>query len=146
MMKAMNETRLAPDVDGMRTAARTTTALLRVLANEDRLLLLCQMAHGEKSVGELEALLDIRQPTLSQQLGVLRAEGLVATRRDGKRIYYAISDPKVLAVLDTLYGLYCATGRKAPYRTKPRISLTAAMFGSAIAFARAAPSASTPSI
>lgn len=98
----------ALEIDGMREAAEAATALLRVLANEDRLLLLCQMTEGEKSVGELEALLDIRQPTLSQQLGVLRAEGLVTTRREGKRIYYAVADPKVLAVLNTLYGLYCA--------------------------------------
>ena len=82
------------EIDGMREAAEAATALLRVLANEDRLLLLCQMTAGEKSVGELEALLDIRQPTLSQQLGVLRAEGLVTTRREGKRIYYAVADPK----------------------------------------------------
>ncbi len=100
----------ALDIGGMRAAAKTATALLRALANEDRLLLLCQMTAGEKSVGELEALLDIRQPTLSQQLGVLRSEGLVATRREGKRIYYAVSDAKVVAVLNTLYGLYCAKG------------------------------------
>ncbi len=100
----------ALDIDEMRAAAETATALLRVLANEDRLLLLCQMSAGEKSVGELEKLLDIRQPTLSQQLGVLRAEGLATTRREGKRIYYAIADPKVIAVLNTLYGLYCARG------------------------------------
>ena len=100
----------AVDIEGMRTAASAATTLLRVLANEDRLLLLCQMTAGEKSVGELEALLDIRQPTLSQQLGVLRNEGLVTTRREGKRIYYAIADPRVRAVLEVLYGLYCAKG------------------------------------
>lgn len=93
----------------MRDSARSVTAVLRALANEDRLLLLCQMAHGERSVGDLEAQLDIRQPTLSQQLGVLRAEGLVTTRREGKRIYYAVADPKVLTLLGTLYALYCPT-------------------------------------
>lgn len=95
------------DVTKMRAGASAATALLRVLANEDRLLLVCQMAGGEKSVGELESLLDIRQPTLSQQLGVLRTEGLVTTRRDGKKIYYSIADAKVAAVLATLYMLYC---------------------------------------
>ncbi|HQT78697.1 MAG TPA: metalloregulator ArsR/SmtB family transcription factor [Rhodopila sp.] len=95
----------------MRTAAHVFTAILRALGNEDRLLLLCQMTQGEKSVGELEALLDIRQPTLSQQLGVLRNEGLVTTRREGKRIFYAVRDPNVLAVLRTLYGLYCPPRR-----------------------------------
>lgn len=93
----------------MRSAAGTSTAVLRALANADRLLLLCQMSDGEKSVGELEALLDIRQPTLSQQLAVLREEGLVGTRREGKRIYYSVADPRVLALLDTLYRLYCRT-------------------------------------
>jgi len=92
----------------MRRAAGEATALLRALANEDRLLLLCQLAGGEKSVGELEDLLDIRQPTLSQQLGVLRGEGLVETRREGKRIYYAVADPNVLAVLKLLYRLHCS--------------------------------------
>jgi DNA-binding transcriptional ArsR family regulator len=95
------------DIALMRAAAGEATAVLRVLANEDRLLLLCQMSQGEKSVSELEELLDIHQPTLSQQLGVLRADGLVNTRRDGKRIYYSIANPKVLALLNTLYSLYC---------------------------------------
>ena len=95
------------DLDQMRASARTVTGLLRALANEDRLLLLCQLCHGERSVGELEAALDIRQPSLSQQLGVLRSEGLVTTRREGKRIHYSITDDKVLAVLHTLHGLYC---------------------------------------
>jgi DNA-binding transcriptional ArsR family regulator len=95
------------DIALMRAAAGEATAVLRVLANEDRLLLLCQMSQGEKSVSELEELLDIHQPTLSQQLGVLRADGLVHTRRDGKRIYYSVANPKVLALLNTLYTLYC---------------------------------------
>ncbi len=105
----MNAKDAVLDVSGMRAAARITTALLRALANEDRLLLLCQMTQGERSVGELEAELDIRQPTLSQQLGVLRAEGLVTTRREGKRIYYTVADQKVLTLLGTLYDLYCPT-------------------------------------
>lgn len=95
------------DMTLMRKAASEATAVLRVLANEDRMLLLCQLSQGEKSVGELEELLDIHQPTLSQQLGVLRSIGLVDTRRDGKRIYYSIADEKVLTLLGTMYGLYC---------------------------------------
>lgn len=95
------------DIRLMRAAAKDATAALRILANEDRLLLLCQMSQGEKSVSELEELLDIHQPTLSQQLGVLRVDGLVHARRDGKRIYYSIADPKVLSLLNTLYELYC---------------------------------------
>lgn len=99
-------------IDAMRSAAREATAVLRALANEDRLLLLCQLSQGEKSVGELEGLLDLHQPSLSQQLGVLRTEGLVNTRRDGKRIYYSIADEKVLTLLATMYGLYCPSGKK----------------------------------
>lgn len=95
------------DINLMRAAAAEATATLNALANGNRLLLLCQLGKGEKSVGELEALLQLRQPTLSQQLGVLRAEGLVDTRRDGKRIYYSIADTRVLALLNTLYELYC---------------------------------------
>lgn len=95
------------DLSQLRAVAAEVTAVLRVLANEDRLLLLCQLSQGEKSVGELEELLDLRQPTLSQQLGVLRTEGVVNTRRDGKRIYYSVADQKALALLKTLYELYC---------------------------------------
>ena len=81
--------------------------MLRVLANENRLLLLCQLSQGEKSVGELETLLGIRQPTLSQQLGILRDEGLVATRREGKYIFYGLASHEVIQVMKTLSGLYC---------------------------------------
>ncbi|UTH75812.1 helix-turn-helix transcriptional regulator [Chromobacterium sp. IIBBL 290-4] len=91
----------------MRQAASQACGMLRALANEDRLLLLCQLSQGEKSVGELEEMVGIRQPSLSQQLGVLRNEGLVATRRDGKRIIYSVADPKALAVLTALHQLYC---------------------------------------
>ena len=101
------ETETSFDINMMRVAAQKATSMLRVMANEDRLLLLCQLTHGEKSVGELEQLLDIRQPTLSQQLGVLRIDGLVVTRREGKRIYYSVADANVRALLKTLYELYC---------------------------------------
>jgi DNA-binding transcriptional ArsR family regulator len=95
------------DIGEMREAAGRATALLRVLANEDRLLLLCQLTQGEACVSELEEMLGIRQPTLSQQLSVLRAEEIVSTRRDGKKIFYRVSDPRAVSVLATLYGLYC---------------------------------------
>lgn len=91
----------------MRDNAAEATAVLRVLAHEDRLLLLCQLSQEELCVSDLEARLAIRQPTLSQQLGVLRRENLVATERRGKHIYYRIADERVLAVLQTLYELYC---------------------------------------
>jgi DNA-binding transcriptional ArsR family regulator len=99
-------------VQAMRKAAGNATAALRVLANPDRLLLLCHIAQGEPCVGELEAALDIRQPTLSQQLGVLRRKGLVKTSRKGKYVYYTIADRKVLTLMDTLYALYCTVPKK----------------------------------
>jgi len=101
------DTRTHPQVDAMRAAAAQAGGLLKALANPDRLLLLCQLTQGEQTVGALEAALGIRQPTLSQQLGVLRQEGLVATRRDGKQIHYSVASPEALAVLSLLYQLYC---------------------------------------
>lgn len=97
----------ALDIRKIRRAAAKATALLRLLANEDRLLLLCQLTQGEHCVSELEELLQIRQPTLSQQLAVLRAEGVVATRREGKNIHYRIADDRVEQVLNLLYRIYC---------------------------------------
>jgi DNA-binding transcriptional ArsR family regulator len=91
----------------LRRAAGRAVGALKVLANEDRLLLLCQLAQGESCVSALEELLDIRQPTLSQQLGVLRAEGVVDTRREGKNIYYRVADPALLEIMAVLYRLYC---------------------------------------
>ena len=91
----------------LRGAAHHAVAAMKVLANEDRLLLLCQLSQGEMCVGDLEQRLDIRQPTLSQQLGVLRNEGVIAPRREGKNIYYSVADPAMLDILAVLYRLYC---------------------------------------
>jgi DNA-binding transcriptional ArsR family regulator len=93
--------------DALRKAAGQAVTALKVLANEDRLLLLCQLSQGEMCVSDLEEALGIYQPTLSQQLGVLRSEGVVSTRREGKHIYYDIADPRLLGILDVLYRLYC---------------------------------------
>jgi DNA-binding transcriptional ArsR family regulator len=95
------------DPQRLRGAAAEAVAALKVLGNEDRLLLLCELSQGERSVSELEARLGIRQPTLSQQLSVLRAEGVVSTRRDGKRIHYQVADARLLEILAVLYRLYC---------------------------------------
>lgn len=103
----MTTRRPAIDPHLLRQGAGAAVAALKVLANEDRLLLLCQLSQGELCVSELEEALDIRQPTLSQQLGVLRSEGVVHTRRDGKRIYYSVADAGVLKVLEVLYRVYC---------------------------------------
>ena len=98
---------LAIDPDVLRSAAGRAVGALKVLANEDRLLLLCRLSQGEMCVSELEQRLGIRQPTLSQQLGVLRNEGVVSTRREGKNIFYSVADPALLEILALLYRLYC---------------------------------------
>lgn len=95
------------DIEQMRQSAGDAALMLRSLAHQDRLLLLCQLSQGELCVSDLEVQLGIQQPNLSQQLGVLRREGLVATRREGKHIYYRIGDERVLSLLQTLYGLFC---------------------------------------
>ena len=100
------------DLDTMHDAAADAARLMKTLANPDRLLLLCQLSQGEMSVGELEASLGILQPTLSQQLGVLREERIVQTRRDGKHIFYRVHSPQALAVLNVLYDQFCRKGKK----------------------------------
>ncbi|AJC67130.1 MULTISPECIES: ArsR/SmtB family transcription factor [Dickeya] len=93
--------------DDMRKAAQAAADVLRGLANDDRLLLMCQLTRGEACVAQLEERLGIHQPTLSQQLGVMRRLNLVTTRREGKQIFYRIEDERVLSLLNTLYTLYC---------------------------------------
>jgi DNA-binding transcriptional ArsR family regulator len=103
------ETQIALDLQAMRASATEACRMMKVLSNPDRLLLLCQMAQGEICVSDLEARVGIGQPTLSQQLGVLRAQELVDTRRDGKNIYYQISNPKTLAIMSVLYEQFCTS-------------------------------------
>lgn len=92
----------------LRASAGRACALLKAMANEDRLLLLCMLAEGERNVGELQAATGIVQPSLSQQLGVLREEGLVQTRREGKFIYYALASTEVLRLMRALHASFCA--------------------------------------
>lgn len=98
---------VALDLPTLRKSADAACGLMKALSNPDRLLLLCQLSQGERRVGELQELVGIGQPTLSQQLGVLRDEGLVATRREGKQIYYRIVSPQALAVMRVLYEQFC---------------------------------------
>lgn len=100
------------DLEDMQMAAADACRLMKVLSNPDRLLILCQLSQGEHRVGELEALLGIVQPTLSQQLTVLRDEALVSTRREGKNIYYLLDSPQALAVMQVLYAQFCGTTRR----------------------------------
>ena len=100
------------ELEDMQSAADHACRLMKVLANPDRLLILCQLSQGERRVGELEALLGIVQPTLSQQLTVLRDEALVSTRREGKHVYYALSSPQALAVMRVLYEQFCVSEKE----------------------------------
>jgi len=91
----------------LRGHAEEACGMLKVLANEDRLLLLCQIAAARRNVSELEIATGIRQPTLSQQLAVLREEGLVATDKEGKYVYYRLADANVVRVMRMLWDIYC---------------------------------------
>jgi DNA-binding transcriptional ArsR family regulator len=95
------------DLVALQASAEKACALLKVMAHTDRLVLLCRLAQGEFCVSALEADLGIRQPTLSQQLGVLRQEGLVDTRREGKHIYYRLVSTDAAAVMQVLHSRVC---------------------------------------
>ncbi len=106
--------RLAKNLTDMDGAAAAAATFLKALANEDRLLILCNLAAGEKNVTELQEILGLRQPTLSQQLSRLRYEGLVEFRRDGKSIHYRLASDEAAKIIELLYELYCApVSRKA---------------------------------
>lgn len=95
------------DMDEMSRNAAQASRFLKTLANERRLMILCHLVEGEKSVGELERLLGMRQPALSQQLTRLREERLVATRRESRTIYYRIASEEAMALLSKLHELFC---------------------------------------
>lgn len=94
--------------DEMRARAHDASNLLKALAHEGRLMLLCLLAERERSVTELEELLGLRQPNISQQLARLRLDGLVETRREGKAIYYSLARDDVRQVIGVLYKIFCA--------------------------------------
>jgi DNA-binding transcriptional ArsR family regulator len=98
------------ELDRMVENAREASEFLKALAQESRLLILCILAGGEKSVGELEKFLSQRQSTVSQQLARLRLESLVTTRREGKTIYYSLASDKVRTILDAIYDVFCTQG------------------------------------
>lgn len=97
-------------LDLMSTRAGEAARFLKALSHEGRLMILCHITDGEKSVTELEDLIGVRQSAVSQQLARLRLEGLVCARRDGKAIYYSIADARVRALVKLMYQLFCAPG------------------------------------
>ena len=107
------------DVGRMARRAREASEFLKALAHESRLMILCDLLHGEKSVGELEALLARRQSTVSQQLARLRLEGLVSARRDGKTIYYSIASDKARSIISALYDSFCSPGGVVAFALSP---------------------------
>jgi ArsR family transcriptional regulator len=112
------------DPNAMAANALRASVFLKALANPHRLVILCHLAEGEMSVGELEQLLKLRQPTLSQQPARLREDALVDTRRAGKMIYYRLASNDAHRLIGLLYELFCATDMQplpAAVRTRPRI-------------------------
>jgi DNA-binding transcriptional ArsR family regulator len=99
--------------------AGRATSLLKALANSSRLLILCQLAEGEKSVGELERRVRLSQSGLSQHLALLRRKGIVATRREAQSVYYSLTSQEAAAVMATLYKMFCANGA-ARRNARPR--------------------------
>jgi DNA-binding transcriptional ArsR family regulator len=97
--------------------ALRAAGLLKAMSNPVRLLVLCQLAEGEKSVGELERIVDVSQSALSQHLALLRARGLVRSRRSAQSIYYTLDGPEAPALLAALYEVYCS---KVPARARAR--------------------------
>lgn len=108
---ASNVTREKPasadDMQQMLANAQRASAFLKAISHEGRLMILCHLASGEKSVTELEALLSMRQAAVSQQLTRLREEGLVTPRRQGKAIFYSLADDRSKKVMDVMYELFC---------------------------------------
>ena len=104
------------DLAAMQAHAGDAAQLLKALANERRLQVLCLLAGGVRAVGELNALLDRSLSALSQHLAVLREEGLVRTRREAQTIYYALAPGPAAAVMETLHGIYCSPASARRHR------------------------------
>ena len=97
----------AEDMDRMMENAQAASNFLKAISHEGRLMILCHLATGEKSVTELESLLSARQAAVSQQLTRLRLEGLVQPRREGKAIYYSLTDDRPRQIMEVVYDLFC---------------------------------------
>jgi len=110
-----------PSHKELAASAGEAAALLKTLGNSDRLMILCLIAEQERNVSELQQILEMRQPTLSQQLSRLRGEGIVSTRRQGKSIYYSLADFAAARVMDVLYDLYCAPDTQGTRKTKAAV-------------------------
>ncbi|WP_033067097.1 ArsR/SmtB family transcription factor [Thalassospira australica] len=101
------------ELNHLEQKAEQASTLLKAMSNQSRLLILCQLNEGEKSVGELERIVGLSQSALSQHLARLRRDKLVQTRREAQTIYYSLNGDDALRVIETLYGLYCDATNKA---------------------------------
>ncbi|WP_447585541.1 ArsR/SmtB family transcription factor [Pseudoxanthomonas mexicana] len=110
------------DIAAMQAHAGEAAQLLKALANEKRLQILCLLTAGERSVGDINALLDLSQSALSQHLAVLREEGLVQTRREAQNVFYALTPGPAAQVMHTLHGIYCAPAAAPAPRQRTRRS------------------------
>ncbi|WP_199170706.1 helix-turn-helix transcriptional regulator [Caulobacter sp. FWC2] len=103
------------DVGQFEASAAEAARLLRALANERRLMILCQLAEGERSVGQIQPLVGLSQSALSQHLAVLRDEGVVAARREAQTVWYRIADPAALKVVGVLAEIFCPPAESAAH-------------------------------
>tara|TARA_R110002110_G_scaffold368014_2_gene577756 strand:- start:2127 stop:2528 length:402 start_codon:yes stop_codon:yes gene_type:complete len=108
------------NLDEMIPAAERASDFLKMLGHPHRLLILCQLLGGERSVGDLAELLGVRESTASQHLALLRRDGLVAGRRDGQTVWYSITSEPARRVLETVYAFFCAGGDSATQRPQRR--------------------------
>ena len=127
-----------------REKAEAASSFMKSLANPNRLMIACALLDGERSVGDLETDLGLRQPSLSQQLAELRESGIVEARREAKQVFYRISDQRAVALLATLHQIFCGQMpdliSAAP---APRAALARKTFAEAAMFARVEPSGGT---
>ena len=96
----------------METRAEAASNLLKAMSNETRLMILCQLVHGERTVSQLDITADLSQSALSQHLAVLRQNGLVTTRRASQSIYYSLAGDAPRAIIETLYSIFNKPGSK----------------------------------
>lgn len=106
--KIRSKGKLGLSIDVMQHRAEEAVAVLKAIGNQNRLLLLCQMVNGERSVNDLAETLDLAQSVVSQHLSLLRRDGVVKGRREGQSIYYSISDSRVRTLMETLFEVFCS--------------------------------------
>ena len=107
LQHSIDRPNFGPDFDALSAGAREASEFLKALAHEGRLRILCRLIGGERTVTDIEKLLNLRQPAVSQLLARLRADGLVETRREGKNVFYSVARPEVREVIGVLYRTFC---------------------------------------